>query len=472
VRVTNPTLLVIRAYLSDTIYYDYNAMGNYLKRASKYLEDHRADKRLSGAFASVHSCYSAQTNDLPNARKFAEQALKTLLPDQAMLRDYALNYKVMAASRLQDAAEATALVENLEFTPESASDRHLMRINVIKMLFYWDKANLKNLKQPGNIVTSISDHEKVWWMYKMGCYYLSQYYYLKNQISEVYSHIDAGIDCLFNAGPVWTLQLYYGGALAALAENDVPKAYSYLKSAKEFVEQKRLKSFQGYVRAFEVEFALKTNDIQKAWELNKSAKYSLHPPIKYYFIPQFTQVRLYIKKGDPDLMQEAYRLIQQHKKACEKIPYARIQITLLEAVWLAKSGLKERAVGALSQALALTLEEDYIRVFLDMGQPLKKLLAELPEDKKETPLVRNILMAFRYEPDTQDLISESLDLSSKETEILECVDRGMINKEIANRLFLSESTVKTYLYKIYQKLDVKNRTGALLKFRQSRSLQP
>ena len=80
-------------------------------------------------------------------------------------------------------------------------------------------------------------------------------------------------------------------------------------------------------------------------------------------------------------------------------------------------------------------------------------------------------MAFRYEPDVQDLISESLDLTSKETEILEWVDRGLKNKEIADRLFLSESTVKTYLYKIYQKLDVKNRTGALLKFRQSRSLQ-
>ena len=97
VRNTNPTLLVIRAYLSDTIYFDYNAMGNYLERASKYLEDPRADKRLLGAFASVHSCHSVQTNDLPNAWKYAEQALKTLLPDQAMLFDYALNYKVMAA---------------------------------------------------------------------------------------------------------------------------------------------------------------------------------------------------------------------------------------------------------------------------------------------------------------------------------------------------------------------------------------
>ena len=37
----------------------------------------------------------------------------------------------------------------------------------------------------------------------------------------------------------------------------------------------------------------------------------------------------------------------------------------------------------------------------------------------------------------------------------------MSNKEIAETLFLSESTVKTHIYNIFRKLEVKNRVGVI-----------
>jgi DNA-binding NarL/FixJ family response regulator len=50
-------------------------------------------------------------------------------------------------------------------------------------------------------------------------------------------------------------------------------------------------------------------------------------------------------------------------------------------------------------------------------------------------------------------------LTSREQEITRLVSAGLSNKEIAQRLDLSEATVKGHLYNIYTKLRVKNRTA-------------
>lgn len=49
-------------------------------------------------------------------------------------------------------------------------------------------------------------------------------------------------------------------------------------------------------------------------------------------------------------------------------------------------------------------------------------------------------------------------LSDKETEIVELVAEGLNNKEIADRLFLSEGTVRNYLSIILEKLSLRDRT--------------
>ena len=52
-------------------------------------------------------------------------------------------------------------------------------------------------------------------------------------------------------------------------------------------------------------------------------------------------------------------------------------------------------------------------------------------------------------------------LSSRETEILQLLGEGLTNTEIANRLFIGESTVRTYLHRILNKLNLKNRPEAI-----------
>jgi DNA-binding NarL/FixJ family response regulator len=53
------------------------------------------------------------------------------------------------------------------------------------------------------------------------------------------------------------------------------------------------------------------------------------------------------------------------------------------------------------------------------------------------------------------------DLTPREVEVLRCVARGLSNPDIGRALFISEATVKSHVTRIFEKLDVKDRTAAV-----------
>ncbi|KXK47128.1 MAG: LuxR family transcriptional regulator [Bacteroidetes bacterium OLB10] len=63
---------------------------------------------------------------------------------------------------------------------------------------------------------------------------------------------------------------------------------------------------------------------------------------------------------------------------------------------------------------------------------------------------------------------QTIELSKRETEILEQISTGLTNKIIAERLFISPFTVKRHIENIYQKLQAHNRIELLDKARQNK----
>lgn len=49
-------------------------------------------------------------------------------------------------------------------------------------------------------------------------------------------------------------------------------------------------------------------------------------------------------------------------------------------------------------------------------------------------------------------------LTNREVELVKMVGRGLRNKEIANKLFITEATVKTHIFHIFRKLNLESRT--------------
>ena len=81
--------------------------------------------------------------------------------------------------------------------------------------------------------------------------------------------------------------------------------------------------------------------------------------------------------------------------------------------------------------------------------------------KKETIIVKEVAVA-NSQPFTvnEDKLRE-LAITKRELEILELIAKGLSNREIAEKLFVSENTVKTHSSRLFDKLSAKRRTQAV-----------
>ena len=69
-----------------------------------------------------------------------------------------------------------------------------------------------------------------------------------------------------------------------------------------------------------------------------------------------------------------------------------------------------------------------------------------------------LLEALRSAPSCEGIGAEKIGLlSHRELQVAECAAQGQSNKQIADRLGLSEHTIKNYLFRIFEKLGVSNR---------------
>lgn len=72
--------------------------------------------------------------------------------------------------------------------------------------------------------------------------------------------------------------------------------------------------------------------------------------------------------------------------------------------------------------------------------------------------------AAPFEPNQK--VRETLGISDRELEVLTRLAAGRSNKEIANELNVSPNTIKTHIAKLFEKLEAKRRTEAILRARE------
>ena len=134
--------------------------------------------------------------------------------------------------------------------------------------------------------------------------------------------------------------------------------------------------------------------------------------------------------------------------------------------------IKERAPKAL--VVILTVFEDDGKVFQAICAGAAGYLLKTSSGTDITQAVRDALaggspMNPRIARRVLDMFSKlapkqnDYGLSEREKEILLLMTTGLIKKEIADKLTLSVHTVDTYLRRIYEKLAVNTRTGAVAK---------
>lgn len=173
------------------------------------------------------------------------------------------------------------------------------------------------------------------------------------------------------------------------------------------------------------------------------------------------------------------------EEALKQIPKHQPEMVLMDVQLPNMSGIE--CTAQLKQLLPgvhiimVTVYEDTERIFKALragacGYLLKRctpeeLLAAVREVRHggapmSREIARKVIASFQ-EPLTT--AAEVEELSPREREILELLAVGFPNKQIADRLGLTDGTVRWHLRHVYNKLHVRSRTEAALKFRSSQT---
>jgi LuxR family maltose regulon positive regulatory protein len=185
-------------------------------------------------------------------------------------------------------------------------------------------------------------------------------------------------------------------------------------------------------------------------------------------LDQILHARILLANGKSE---GCLKVARQLQKDADKLGRKGVvlETLILQCLASAAQGNKEQALQTLEQALSIAKPQEYLRIFLDEGPPMARLLYEAAEQGIHRDYVGRILSVFPSNREGQRSagISERLmePLSQRELEVLQFLAKGSSNKEVARQLFISLSTVKWHTSNIYGKLGVQNRTQAVAKAR-------
>jgi LuxR family maltose regulon positive regulatory protein len=144
-----------------------------------------------------------------------------------------------------------------------------------------------------------------------------------------------------------------------------------------------------------------------------------------------------------------------------------VEIDLLRGIALRAQNRAKAAERAVDEALSLAEPQRMRRAFLDDGNCRPLLEAFL------TRHPRNAFAAELVEHQRQREIrlhGGGSPLSERETDVLRLMAAGLSNQEIADRLVIALSTVKTHAKNIFMKLEADNRTQAVARAREKKLL--
>ncbi|MGC3958366.1 MAG: response regulator transcription factor [Verrucomicrobiota bacterium] len=170
------------------------------------------------------------------------------------------------------------------------------------------------------------------------------------------------------------------------------------------------------------------------------------------------------------------------EEALQKLPALKPDVVLMDLNLPQMSGTecirKLKELLPATQVIVLTVYEDSEHIFhaLKAGASGYLLKRSEPEEILEaitnareggapmsSQIARRVVHSF-HEPTPTGL--DTTALTERETEILAFLSKGFANKEIADKLNISVPTVRTHLRHIYEKLHVRSRSEAIVKYLQ------
>jgi LuxR family maltose regulon positive regulatory protein len=197
--------------------------------------------------------------------------------------------------------------------------------------------------------------------------------------------------------------------------------------------------------------------------------------------PALTEVRTLLAAGSTEQLALAAELLAESRvHALARNSNRRlIEIDALQALVLAAQADKCGALAALQAAVERAAPGGALRLLVDCGPGLIRMLQELKAAGVAQSYIQQVLAAFGVSaaplpaaqpgpvqpapapPAAREPMPAEL-FTNRELDVLSLLAQRLTDKEIAARLVLSPLTVKKHMQRIYRKLGVDNRRAAVV----------
>ncbi len=192
--------------------------------------------------------------------------------------------------------------------------------------------------------------------------------------------------------------------------------------------------------------------------------------------------RVWIAKGRkeaaPSWFEQAFRLLSQLEIPAKRSHWvhALVEIYLLQALAQQEMGKisarSEDGLSYLTASLALGVPCGYVWIYLREGPAvadllqtwLKSSLVQSRQTDLKPYMVKELLNLFALAPlgETHSASANLIEpLTAREQDVLQLLALGLSNKEMAQRMVVSEGTVKTHMHHLIGKLGAQSRTQVL-----------
>jgi len=300
---------------------------------------------------------------------------------------------------------------------------------------------------------------------------LGEILYEWNELEEASNLVSEGLERSELSGDVRTI--IAGNLIASrvnLSTGNIKEAESYLDRCRPLVEEAQFFDWTSRFERCQLEFWLAQDQLRTAvnWAdaMLQDSTFSARPEPE---IAELTLARVLMIREDVPSRERAMamllRLIQISGE--EGRAGILIEALALQAIAEWRAGNRAGAMIALERALRRAEPEGYVRLFVDLGLPMARLLQEAQSREILPDYVGKLLAAcgsaVTFPAVAEGVLPETL--SPRELEVLQLIAAGLTNNEIAEALVISSETVKKHTSNIYSKLGVSHRTEAVARAR-------
>jgi LuxR family maltose regulon positive regulatory protein len=445
---------------------------------------------LRGEISALRSLLYYHACDPDGALAAAQEALEKTPRELWIVRILARLHLAGVLHMRGDSDQAYAAIYRGFEEEETESNAFKAALVMTVCHVHWLDADLQGMTRAANQCIALSQQSDSPQIRNYAHFHLARVCYQQNNLAAAERNFATVVQQPYlNYGDAFA-HSSCGLALTHQVQGRPDEARAVLEAASAYMVETGNTTLMPVIQAFQAEIALRQGQIAAAsqWadRLNPIPPLT---PIYGFFSPHLTLVKVWLAQNTVASRKQAADLLHQAREFVESTHNTRflMEVLALQALLHDVEGDEPAVLDALERAVRLAEPGRFIRLFVDLGPPMARLLDRLRTRGVAAEYITQILAAVETTDDgqrTMELSPSSVvhrpssppvlsgaeglvePLTPRELEVLELLDRHMTNKEIAEELIVSPATVKTHTLNIYGKLDVRTRRQAVTRARE------